>query len=125
MKAMEEEISSLKHNCTWILSDKPKFQKIIGYRWLFKRKLENTLPPKLRYKARLVVKGYTQREGIDVTEVFSSVVKHCSIRIMLSIVTQFDLQLHQLDVKTTFLHGDLEEVLYMSQPPGFVETGCE
>lgn len=121
LEAMTEELRSLEKNRTWILVDPPKNQKIIGCKWIYKRKegipgIENA-----RFKARLVAKGFTQVEGVDFHEIFSPVVKHCSIRILLSIVTQFDLNLEQLDVKTAFLHGDLEETIYMHQPEGFVE----
>lgn len=73
----------------------------------------------MKYKARLVAKGFTQKEGIDFTEVFSPVVKYKTIRIMLSLVAQFNLELEQMDVKTTFLHGELDETIYMEQPEGF------
>lgn len=71
-----------------------------------------------RFKARLVVRGFTKREGIDFNEIFSPVVKHCFIRLLLSIVAQNDLILQQLDVKTAFLHGNLEEDIYMPIPEG-------
>ena len=67
----------------------------------------------------MVAKGYAQREGIDYNEVYSPVVKHSSIRILLALVAQYELDLDQLDVKTTFLHGNLDEEIYMSQPTGF------
>lgn len=73
---------------------------------------------KLQFKARLVAKGYAQKKGINYNEVFSPVVKHSSIRILLAFVAQFDLELVQLDVKTTFLHGDLDKEIYMTQPKG-------
>ena len=76
----------------------------------------------MRYKARLVATGYTQREGIDYTEIFSPVVKFKTIRLMLTVVVQFNLELEQLDVKTAFLHGDLEEQICMSQPVGFIDS---
>ena len=76
----------------------------------------------IRYKARLVAKEYTQREGIDYTEIFSSVVKFKTIHMMLTIVVQFDLELEQLHVKTTFLHRDLEEKIYMVQPSGYIDS---
>ena len=79
----------------------------------------------VRYKARLVAKGYTQREGIDYNEVFSHVVKHSSIRILLALVAQYELKLDQLDMKTPFLHGDLEEKIYVSQLMGFKTAGKE
>ncbi|KAH9793742.1 Integrase catalytic domain-containing protein [Citrus sinensis] len=78
-----------------------------------------------RYKARLVAKGFAQKEGIDYNEVFSPVVKHTSIRILLALVAEYELELAQLDVKTTFLHGDLEEEIYMIQPCGFRVAGKE
>jgi len=79
----------------------------------------------VRYKARLVEKGYAQREGIDYNEVFSSFIKHSSIRILLALVAQYELDLDQLDVKTAFLHGDLDEEIYMCQPTGFKTAGKE
>jgi len=67
----------------------------------------------------LVVKGYAQREAIDYNEVFSPIVKHSSIQILLALVAQYELELDQLNVKTAFFHGDLEDEIYMSQPMGF------
>lgn len=72
----------------------------------------------MRYKARLVARGFTQKEGVDFNEVFFSVVKHFSIRILLAVVTQINMELHLLDVKTSFLHGDMRETIYMIQPKG-------
>jgi hypothetical protein len=96
----------------------PKGKKTIRCKWIFKRKEK-------RYKARLVAKGYSQIPGIDFNEVFSPVVKHSSIRTLLSIVAMHDYELEQLDAKTAFLHGELEEVIYMDQPEGFVVPGKE
>ena len=116
---MNEEMDSLRQNKTWILVPKPKDVKLVDCKWLYKLKegINQTDPP--RYKARLVAKGYTQRAGIHFTEIFSPVVKFKTIRLMLSIVAHHGLQLEQLDVKTAFLHGELEEQIYMSQPIGF------
>ena len=72
-----------------------------------------------------MAKGYAQKEGIDYNEVFSPVVKHSSIRILLALVAQFDLELAQMDVKTALLHGDLEEDIYMTQSEGFKISGKE
>lgn len=98
---------------------------MIRCKWIFKRKVEATLRNKARYKARLVAKGYTQKEGIDYNEVFSPVVKHSSIRILMAVVCLNDWELQQMDVKTAFLHGELEESIYMEQPEGFIEPGNE
>ena len=76
-----------------------------------------------RFRARLVVKGYAQKEGIDFNEIFSPVVRLTTVRVVLAMCATFDLHLEQLDVKTTFLHGDLEEEIYMLQPEGFEEKG--
>ena len=78
-----------------------------------------------RYKARLVAKGYNQREGIDFKETFSSVSTKYSLRIIMDIVAHFDLELHQIDVRTAFLNGVLVEEIYKSQPNGFEEVGEE
>ena len=77
------------------------------------------------YKARLVAKGFTQREGIGYNEIFSPISCKDSFRIILALVAHFDLELHQMDVKTTFLNGDLYESVYMAQPKGFVMEGKE
>ena len=121
IEAAVEEMTSLKKNKTWILVDRPKDQKAIGCRWLFKRKPDIAGVEDPRHKARLVAKGYSQKEGIDYQEIFAPVVKHVSIRYMLSAVTHFNMELQQMDVKTAFLHGNIEEHIVMEQPEGFVD----
>ncbi|GJV40323.1 retrotransposon protein, putative, ty1-copia subclass [Tanacetum coccineum] len=121
VRAMKEKMSSLKKNHTWELVDQPPGQKLISCKWLYKIKEWIKGVQKPRYKARLVARGFTQRAGIDYNEVFSSVVRHTSIRVILSLTACEDYELEQLDVKMAFLHGNLEETIYMRQPPGFEE----
>ena len=122
---MHDEMESLEKNGTWDLVRLPREKKPIRCKWVFKRKEGVSPNDETRYKARLVAKGYSQIPGIDYNEVFSPVVKHSSIRTLLSIVAMHDLELEQLDVKTAFLHGELEEDIYMEQPEGFVIPGKE
>lgn len=122
--AMKEEMSSLHKNKTWELVKLPKGKKAIGCKWVYRKK-EATSGKGETYKARLVAKGYSQREGIDYNEIFSPVVKHTSIRAILAMVAMHDMELEQLDVKTAFLHGDLEEEIYMQQPEGFEKEGMK
>ncbi|KAJ4744606.1 Gag-Pol polyprotein [Rhynchospora pubera] len=117
--AMEDEMNSLHLNETWELVKLPKGKKALKNRWVFV--LKNEADGSKRHKARLVVKGYGQKHGVDFNEIFSPVVKHSSIRVVLSLVANLDLELVQLDIKTAFLHGDLDEEIYMSQPEGFVD----
>ena len=114
--AMNEEIISLKKNNTWILVKKPQDKKLVGCKWIYKIKewtVDGELP---RHKASLVAKGFTQKYGVDFNEVFSPVVNYSSIRVLLAIATFNDLELDQIDVKTAFLHGSLEEEILMEQP---------
>lgn len=125
INTMREETDSLLKNGTWILVKDPHTQKLISCKWIFKKKVEVGEVENIRFKARLVARGFTQVQGNDYTEVFSPVVKHTSIRIVLALTAHFDWELHKLDVKTTFLHGDLEETIYMVQPRGFEKPGEE
>ena len=120
-QAMSEEMQSLYENNTWILVPKPKDQRVIDCKWIFKVKEGLTSSEPVRFKARLVAKGFTQVEGIDYNEIFSPVVKYTTIRTILALVVQFNWELEQLDVKTAFLHGELEETIYRHQPEGFVK----
>ncbi|KAD6795292.1 hypothetical protein E3N88_06188 [Mikania micrantha] len=118
IKAMQEEMDSLIQNETWELVDKHDDQRLVKCKWIFKIKegLSGEVPI---YKARLVAKGFTQKAGIDYNEIFSPVVKHISIRVILALTAVNDFELEQLDVKTAFLHGYLDEKIYMVQPLGF------
>ena len=97
----------------------PNSIKPVGCKWVYKRK--RGVDGKVEtFKARLVAKGYTQKEGIDYDETFSPVAMLKSIRILLSIATYYDYEIWQMDVKTAFLNGNLEEEIYMIQPEGFI-----
>lgn len=122
---MKEEIEPLKKNDTWILVDRPANKKLVGCKWVFELKEGATSAEQPRFKARLVAKDINQKEGVDFNEVFSPVVKHSSIRILLAIIAALNLELDQMDVKTSFLHGNLNEEILMSQPEGFIEKGAE
>lgn len=124
MQAMQEELQSLKENQTYDLVKLPKGRRALKNKWVFKLKSEENNPYP-RYKARIVVKGCHQKKGIDFEEIFSPVVKMTSIRAILGLAATLDLEIEQLDVKTAFLHGDLEEEIYMEQPEGFAEPGKE
>ena len=111
-------------NKVWDLVEIPEGTKKVSCKWVYKTKY--TSKGKIeRFKARLMAKGFTQREGINYTETFSHVSKKDSFRIVMALVAHFDLKLHQMDVKTAFLNGDLHESVYMAQPEGFVMEGKE
>jgi len=101
----------------------PVGKKTSQNKWVYRLKKEDGGIK--RYKARLVVKGFAQKKGIDFDEIFCPVVEMTSIRTILSLVAGEDFHLEQLDVKTTFLHGDLEEEIYMQQPQGYEVKGKE
>ena len=121
LMAMKEELKSMDDNNVWEMTELPKDAKRVGCKWVFKTKRDSKGNVE-RYKARLVAKGYTQNDGIDYKETFSPVSRKDSLRIVMALVAHFDLELHQMDVKTTFLNGELEEEVYMDQPQGFETT---
>ena len=104
---MDDEIASLYKNNTWELVRKPDNRRLVGCKWIYRIKDGVSATEPRRFKARLVAKGYTQKEGIDFKEVFSPVVRHASIRVLLALTAVYDMELDQLDVKTAFLHGNL------------------
>ena len=120
-QAMDDEMRSLKKNDTWVLTKLSARKRALLNKWVFRIKSEPD--GKRRFKARLVVKGYSQRKGIDYAEIFPPVVKLISIQILLSVVASENLHLEQMDVKTRFLHGVLDKEIYMQQPEGFVVPG--
>ncbi|KAG8497012.1 hypothetical protein CXB51_008232 [Gossypium anomalum] len=122
---MQKEMKSLHKNRTWDFVKLPKGKKVVHCKWVFKKKKGTPGVEEPRYKARLVAKGYSQISGVDFTDVFSPVVKHSLIRALLDIVSMHDLELEKLDVKTIFLHKELEEDIYMQQPEGFTVSKKE
>ena len=122
--AMQDEINSIIKNRTWDLVELPAGRKAIGSKWVFTRK--RTASGEIeRYKARLVAKGFSQVAGVDFTETFAPVARFSSIRALLALATACDLEIHQMDVRTVFLNGDLDVDIYMTQPEGFVVPGAE
>uniref|UniRef100_H3H9Z9 CCHC-type domain-containing protein n=1 Tax=Phytophthora ramorum TaxID=164328 RepID=H3H9Z9_PHYRM len=121
-EACDSECDSLLKNDTWDVVPLPKGRKAIGCRWVFRVK-ENQAGEIERFKARLVAKGFSQKYGIDYDETFAPVAKFTSIRIVLSLAAKYGLKLHQMDVKTAFLNGVLDEDIYMAQPDGYVDDG--
>lgn len=121
-EAMCEEMGSQRSKKTWTVLPLPPGKRALPVRWIYTRK-RNGQGVVVRYKARLVVKGFMQRYGIDYGEVFAPTVRWTTVRLFFSIVAADDLELEQLDVKTAFLHGELEEDIWIAQPPGFEEGG--
>ncbi|CAH9119721.1 unnamed protein product [Cuscuta europaea] len=119
-KTMNEEMQSMFANQTWSLVSKPKGVKVVDCRWIYRMKdsLDPTELPK--FKVRLVAKGFKQKQGIDYQDIFALVVKFKTLRLLLAMTTVFDWELEQMDVKIAFLHGDINETIYISQPPGFI-----
>ncbi|RDX83868.1 hypothetical protein CR513_35173, partial [Mucuna pruriens] len=111
----------MKDNDVWDLIELPEGVKPISCKWIFKTK-NNSKGNVERYKARLVAKGFTQKEGIDYKETFSSIFSKDSFRTVMALVAHFDLELHQMDVKTVFLNGDIDKTIYMMQPENFVSN---
>ncbi|KAK4279046.1 hypothetical protein QN277_016809 [Acacia crassicarpa] len=123
-EAINSETESIMSNHTWELVDLPPANKPLGPKWIFKKKMkvDGTID---KYKARLVVKGYRQREGLDYFDTYSPVTRITSIRMLIALAALNGLELHQMDVKTAFLNGELEEEIYLEQPEGFVVSGQE
>ena len=116
-QGMDEEMDSLVRKQTWDLVKLSVEKRALQNKWVYTLKEEDG--GKKRYKAILVGRWFAQNKGIEFDEIFSLVVKMTSIRTILSLVAVEDLHLEQLDVKTTFIHGDLEEDIYMQQPHGY------
>ena len=119
-EAADAEYKALMENGTWDLVELPEGKNIVGSKWVFKMKYGADGKVE-RYKARLVAQGYSQEEGIDYNEVFAPVARYSSIRTVLAIANQMNLEVHQMDVRSAFLNGNLEEDIYMAQPEGYID----
>eukprot|EP00253_Pinus_taeda_P032754 PITA_32754 len=118
---MNEEYHSLSANDTWDLVPLPKGRKRVRCKRVYRTKYGPDGKVD-KHKARLVAKGFSQIEGIDYTETFSAIAKMNSVHLVLSLAASFKWEVHQMDVKSIFLHGDLHEEIYMEQPIGFIQT---
>jgi hypothetical protein len=124
LDVMEDEMRSMSINKVWDLEEIPKGAKTVGCKWVYKTKCDSNGNIE-RFKSWLMAKGFMQRADIDYTEIFSPVSCKDSLRIIMTLVAHYDLELHQMDVKTAFLNGDLLENVYMAQPKGFAVKGKE
>lgn len=116
LNAVDEEFKSLEKNNTWTLVQRPHNRSVIGCRWVFNIRKDKEGP--LRYKARLVGKGFNQQYPVDYDETFAPVARLPSFRLLMSIANHYNLSVHHIDVKTAFLNGILEEEIYMETPEG-------
>nr|GEZ25683.1 ribonuclease H-like domain, reverse transcriptase, RNA-dependent DNA polymerase [Tanacetum cinerariifolium] len=120
IEAMKAELDSINRNNTWKLTTLPKGHKAIGLKWVFKTKRDAN-GNIIKHKARLVAKGYIQEHGIDFEKLFAPVARMETIRLLLAIAANNKWEVHHLDVKSAFLHGDLKEEVYVTQPENFVK----
>ncbi|GKB93097.1 putative ribonuclease H-like domain-containing protein, partial [Tanacetum coccineum] len=118
--AMQEELFQFKIQKVWILVDLPYGKKAIGTKWVFQNKKDER-GVVVRNKARLVAQGYRQEEGIDYNEVFAPVARIEAIRIFLAFASYMGFIVYQMDVKSAFLYGTIDEEVYVSQPSGFID----
>jgi hypothetical protein len=123
-EAVRSEMDSIMSNDTWEIDERPYGCKPVGCKWVLKKKLrpDGTID---KYKARLVAKGYTQKEGEYFFDTYSPVARLTTIRVLLSLAASHGLLVHQMDVKTTFLNGELKEEIYMDQSEGQEGMVCK
>ncbi|KAD4982105.1 hypothetical protein E3N88_18776 [Mikania micrantha] len=123
-EATNDEMDSIMQNNTWRLTDLPPGCKPLGCKWIFKKKMkvDGSID---KFKARLVIQGFRQKEGIDYFDTYTPVARISTIILLIALGAIHNLVIHQMDVKTAFLNGDLDEEIYMKQPEGFVLPGNE
>ena len=123
-QAMDEEIECIEKNQTWELVNVPKDKDVISVKWIYKTK-QDADGNAQKHKARMVARGFTQQPGIDFNETFAPVARMDTVRTVLAIAAQNKWQVHQMDVKSAFLNGYLEEEVYVEQPQGYEVPGQE
>ena len=121
LNAMQEEMTSITENQSWSLEDMLPGHRAIGLKWVFKLK-RNEKGEGVKHKARLVAKGYVQKQGADFEEVFAPMVRLESVHLLLAIAAHCSWEIHHIDVKFAFLNGELKEIVYVRQPPGFLDN---
>jgi transposase InsO family protein len=122
--AMQSEMDAVEENRTWELADLPRGHRPITLKWVFKLKRDEA-GAIVKHKARLVARGFVQQEGIDFDDAFAPVARMESVRLLLALAAQAGWHVHQMDVKSAFLNGDLKEEVYVHQPPGYEIPGKE
>lgn len=121
---MKEELNMIEKNETWELVDRPAHKKTIGVKWVYRTKF-NSDGSINKHKVRLVVKGYAQIFGVDFSETFAPVARMDTIRMLFALAAQKRWLVHQMDVKSAFFNGVLDEEIYVERPEGFVIQGQE
>jgi hypothetical protein len=123
-RAMEDELLAIEDNGTWTLTDLPQGRRAIGLKWVFKVKKDEH-GAVVWYKVRLVVMGYAQRQGVDYDEVFAPVDRMEAVWLLLALAAQNGWEVHHMDVKMTFLNGELQEEAFVEQASSFTIEGQE
>ena len=116
--AMQEELNNFTRNEVWVLEERPQDKNVIGTKWVFRNK-QDEYGVVDRNKTRLVAKGFAQVEGLDFGETFAPVARLEAIRILLAYASHHNMKLFQMDVKSAFLNGLINELVFVEQPPGF------
>ena len=121
---MKNEYDSLIENNTWELVELPKGKNVVNNKWVYKTKfkLDGSIE---KHKARIVAKGYSQKEGIDYTETFSPVARISTVRVIIALAAHFKWPLHRMEVKNAFMNGEIDEEFYMTQPQGKEHLVCK
>jgi hypothetical protein len=122
--AMQSEMDAVEKNCTWEFADLPRGHSVITLKWVFKLKRDEA-DAIVKHKARLVARGFMQREGIDFDDTFAPVAPMESMRLLFALAAQEGWRVHHMDVKSAFINDDLKEEVYVHQPPGFTISGKE